>query len=125
MRTFIDSSIHNTHKSRTAGRKIMDDITLLLCALVTGANTYGSSKHSASSQSYHYRQLLRILYNSGASGKYILRLMQGYIRTGRLVKSEIVMALEQVRATRNEECLEEAAALLPVQPRSRQAWVSM
>jgi|SRR5579875_2170644 len=73
----------------------MDTLALLINALVTGANAYGRSPEDPLQQFHrsYYRLLLRSLCRSGTNGKQVVHLMQGYVRSGTLNKSEVETAL--------------------------------
>jgi hypothetical protein len=78
----------------------METLALLINALVTGANAYGRSSDDPLQQLHrsYYRLLLRNLCRSGTNGKQVVHLMQGYMRSGTLNKSEVETALLCARA---------------------------
>jgi|GEM_PF-3062399 hypothetical protein len=78
----------------------METLALLINALVTGANAYGRSSDDPLQQLHrsYYRLLLRNLCRSGTNGKQVVHLMQGYMRSGTLNKSEVETALLRARA---------------------------
>jgi|SRR5579875_1158978 len=78
----------------------METLALLINALVTGANAYGRSSDDPLQQPHrsYYRLLLRSLCRSGTDGKQVVHLMQDYMRSGILNKSEVETALLRARA---------------------------